>query len=415
MTTGRTRPAQAIRKTPRSEDATAAPPSSDRGVRRVRRKRVRRAGGGGPGRIVFGILLCLGAILAAAAIYLLVLYPSGAGPGGGKDVDLIFEHDEPASAVITKLDAAGLLRSPRAFALYARLVGLHVAQGSHLLTDDASPHELVLRLEREGHASHAKVTIPEGWNRFDIAKRLQTLHVTWSAAFLDATANTDLLRELSVDGDNAEGFLFPATYDLPLDSDPKEIVRRLVGEFDKRYLQIEQNHRLGLQQLESKLGPSSRSGTTGRREIVTLASMVEKEAAVDDERPIIASVFLNRLTDPTFKRKVLQCDPTSGYGCLALKEKVPACAGFAGKVTHAINTDPMNAYSTYIHEGLPPGPIANPGIKSLQAVLAPASTKFLYFVVRGDRRHAFSETLEEHNNAVKDLRDRSGKDTKDHP
>ena len=410
MTTGgRSRTA----RTPKAEEG-AAPPSSDRGVRRVRRKRVRRAGGG-PGRIAFGIALFLGALLAATAIYLLVLYPSGSGPGGGKDVELTFEHDEPASAVVGKLEAAGLLRAPRTFALYARLVGLRVASGSHLLTDDASPHELVVRLEREGHASHAKVTIPEGWNRFDIAKRLQTLHVTWSATFLDATANTDLLRELSVDGDNAEGFLFPATYDLPLDSDPKEIVRRLVGEFDKRYLQLEQNHRLGLQQVETKLAPFARSGTTGRREIVTLASMVEKEAAVDDERPIIAGVFLNRLTDPAFKRKVLQCDPTSGYGCLALKDKVPACAGYAGKVTHAINTDPMNTYSTYLHEGLPPGPIANPGMKSLQAVLAPASTKFLYFVVRGDRRHAFSETLEDHNNAVKDFRDRSGKDAKDRP
>jgi UPF0755 protein len=93
-----------------------------------------------------------------------------------------------------------------------------------------------------------------------------------------------------------------------------------------------------------------------------------------------------------------------------LKDKVPACVGFAGKPTHAINFDPANTYSTYVHEGLPPGPIANPGLKSLQAVLAPANTKYLYFVVRGDRRHAFSETLDEHNTAVKDFKERSSKD-----
>jgi UPF0755 protein len=289
------------------------------------------------------------------------------------------------------------------FAVFARAVGLRAAPGVHLLTDDAGPQELVRRLERDGHATRAKVTIPEGYNRFDVAKRLQTLHVAPASAFLDASTNAALLHELGLEGESAEGFLFPATYELPLDSDPKEIVRRLVGEFDRRFLQLEQNHRLGRGQLEQTLG-------WGRREIVILASMIEKEAAVDDERPVIASVFLNRLRDPAFKRKVLQCDPTSGYGCLALRDRVPACSSYAGKVTHAINADPSNAYSTYVHEGLPPGPIANPGIKSLQAVLSPAASKYLYFVVRGDRRHAFSETLDDHNAAVKEYRDRASRE-----
>jgi UPF0755 protein len=349
------------------------------------------------------LVLSVGAAVAAATIYLLVIYPSSAGPGTGKDVEIAVERDEPLSSVVEKLARGGLLRSPRLFELYARCVSLRVSSGVHLLTDDANPHELVLRLERDGQAVRAKVTIPEGFNRFDIAKRLQSLHVAWAQAFLDATANTDLLREIGIEGDSAEGFLFPATYDLPLDSDPKEVVRRLVLEFDRRFLQLEQNHRLGRAQLETTLG-------WRRQEIVTLASMVEKEAAVDDERPMIASVFLNRLRDPAFKRKVLQCDPTSAYGCLALRDRVPACAGFAGKPTHAINVDPLNAYSTYVHEGLPPGPIANPGRESLQAVLAPANTKYLYFVVRGDRRHAFSETLDEHNAAVKDFRERTNRE-----
>jgi UPF0755 protein len=348
-------------------------------------------------------LLAVGAALALLATYLLVVYPASAGPGAGKQVEVSFDRDEPLAASIAKLERAGLVRAPRTFGVYLRLVGGRVAPGVHLLTDDASPAELVRRLEREGHAAHARVTIPEGWNRFDIAKRLQTLHVTWLQGFLDASANTDLLRELGIDGESAEGFLFPATYDFALDSDPKDVVRRLVMEFDRRFLQLEQNHRLGRAQLEQTLG-------WGRREIVILASLVEKEAAVDEERPIIASVFLNRLRDPSFKRKVLQCDPTAGYGCLLLRERVPACAGYAGKITHAINMDSANTYSTYVHEGLPPGPIGNPGTKSLQAVLAPASTKYLYFVVRGDRRHAFSETLEEHNTAVKEYRERTQKD-----
>ncbi len=383
-----------------SQRISPEPPSSGKGERRVRRKRVRREKKPKVSRGLFFTLVGLGVILAVAATYLLVIYPSGTGPGSGKDVEVTIDASEGPGALAQKLAEAGVVRSPGTFAIYLRLVNAHVAPGLHLLTDDASPHELVRRLERDGSAARAKVTIPEGWTRFDIAKRLQALHVAPARGFVDASADADLMKELALDASSAEGYLFPATYELPLDSDPKDVVRRLVGEFERRFIALEQNHRLGRAQLEGSLG-------WGRREIVTLASMVEKEAAVDDERAIIASVFLNRLRDPSFKKKLLQCDPTSSYGCLSMKDKIPACAAFAGKPTHAINFDPANTYSTYVHEGLPPGPIANPGMKSLQAVLAPANTKYLYFVVRENRRHTFSETLEEHNTAVKDYRERT--------
>lgn len=401
------------KKTPSERAIRVDGPASSRGSgtgskgeRRVRRRRVRKSSSR-VGLFLWIAALSVGAAVAAFAIYILIVFPSSAGPGTGKDVELTIERDATPASIVDRLVHTGLVRSPRTFALYARLVGMTAAPGVHLLTDDASPYELVRRLEREGHATHAKVTIPEGWNRFDIAKRLESLHVSWAQGFLDATANTDFLRELTVDADSAEGYLFPATYELPLDSDPKDVVRRLVSELERRFVQLEQNHRLGRAQLEQGLG-------WGRREILILASMVEKEAAVDEERPIIASVFLNRLRDPAFKRKVLQSDPTSAYGCLVLRDRVPACAGFNGKPTHAINVDPLNTYSTYVHEGLPPGPVGNPGIKSIQAVLAPASTKYLYFVVRGDRRHAFSETLEEHNTAVRDYRERT-REAHEHP
>lgn len=389
---------------PSSRGSTSRSGSSAKAKRERRVRRVRRSTSPRGGKVVVrAIALGVAALVTALAVYVLLYLPSSAGPGTGSVVAISLERDEPLASVVDKLARGGLLRSPRAFSFYVRLVGLKATAGTHILTDDASPSELVRRLEREGRAARAKVTIPEGWTRFDIAKRLEALHVSWGQGFLDATANTDLLRELGVEGESAEGYLFPATYDLPLDSDPKEVVRRLVVEFDRRFGQLEQNHRLGRAQLEGTLG-------WGRREIVTLASMVEKEAAVDEERPVIASVFLNRLRDPSFKRKVLQCDSTSAYGCVALRDRVPSCVGFTGKPTHAINMDPLNTYSTYVREGLPPGPIGNPGVKSLQAVLAPASTKYLYFVVRGDRRHAFSETIEDHNAAVKDFRERTSRE-----
>jgi UPF0755 protein len=171
----------------------------------------------------------------------------------------------------------------------------------------------------------------------------------------------------------------------------------LVQEFDKRWGALVQKHGAGLASLEASLG-------FGRHEVVTLASMVEKEAAVADERSTIAGVFLNRLLDPTFQPKRLQSDPTAAYGCL-VDPAIPACSTFRGKVTPELLRDPANGYSTYVTHGLPPGPIANPGEASLRAVLEPRSSKYLYFVAKGGGRHTFSESLDAHNAAVKALRD----------
>lgn len=337
-----------------------------------------------------------GTLVATVAFAFFFAYSHAHGPGDGRDVELVVPSDESADGLAARLYAAGLVDSPRLFALYLRVAGgvRQVAPGTHLLTDDLSPGMLLARLERATSAGHVRVTIPEGFTRFDIAKRLQALHVCPLRSWLDATTDEALLKELHVDGPSAEGFLFPATYDFALDSAAPDLVRHLKAEFDKRYDLLEALHQPGLLELTSSLG-------WGRREIVTLASMVEKEAAVDDERPVIASVFLNRLREPSFSPKLLQSDPTAGYGCLVSPSLSPSCASYAGKITHDIVSDASNAYNTYKHEGLPPGPISNPGSKSIQAVMAPASTRYLYFVARGDGRHTFSETYAAHAAAVR--------------
>jgi UPF0755 protein len=139
----------------------------------------------------------------------------------------------------------------------------------------------------------------------------------------------------------------------------------------------------------------------GELEVLTLASIVEKEAAHAEERPLVASVFFNRLTDPEFKpAKALQSDPTAGYGCLVASARIPSCSGYSGEVRPAMLRDGQNPYNTYRHPGLPPGPIANPGEAAIAAVLAPADTDFLYFVSLGGGRHVFSKSFEEHNAAV---------------
>jgi UPF0755 protein len=310
--------------------------------------------------------------------------------------------DESPGALAERLNAAGLVRDPRLFAFYLRVAGGtdRVVAGTHLLTDDASPSALLARLEGATGAGRARVTIPEGFTRYDIAKRLQALHVCPLRAWLDATTDPRLLAELHIEGPSAEGFLFPATYELALDSRASDVVRRLKAEFDKRYALLDAAHASGVLDLSSSLG-------WGQRELVTLASMVEKEAAVDDERPVIASVFVNRLRDPSFVPKLLQCDPTAGYGCLVAPERSPSCASYNGKITHDIVADASNPYNTYKHEGLPPGPIANPGARSIEAVMAPAITRFFYFVARGEGRHTFSETYAAHTAAIRTPSSRS--------
>jgi UPF0755 protein len=228
-----------------------------------------------------------------------------------------------------------------------------------------------------------------------MARRLQDRHIVSLRAFLDATTDIAVLRELGIDGESAEGFLFPATYDLSFDGDARDVVRTMKREFDRRWDILSRAHSASLNDVMT----SARIDVHG---LVTLASMIEKETAIDDDRPIVASVFLNRLRDPKFVPRRLECDPTAAYGCLVAPELAATCAGFAGKPTASIEHDPDNPYSTYTHEGLPPGPIANPGAKSLEAAMAPSSTHYFYFVARSDGRSTFSETLADHTSAVRD-------------
>ena len=352
--------------------------------------------GAGGKRLAWGAAALLG-IVCGIALWIYVLYPGGRGPGDGNAVELVVDGSDPPELLAQRLAAVGLIASPRLFAFYATLSGgtSGVVKGTHLLTDDASPGEILARLERRAAGGHARVTFPEGWTRFDMAKRLQEKHVCSLRTFLDATTDAALLKDVRIEGDSAEGYLFPATYDLPFDADGADIVRRMKAEFDKRYLTLEQRHQSGVLDLSMSL-------KWGGRDIVTLASIIEKEAAVDEERPIIASVFLNRLRDPEFTQpRLLQSDPTAGYGCL-LQPDLASCVGYAGKITPAINNDAANAYSTYKRERLPPGPISNPGAKSIEAVMAPSTTRYFYFVAKGEGRHTFSETYGGHIAAIRD-------------
>ncbi|HEU4405192.1 MAG TPA: endolytic transglycosylase MltG [Polyangiaceae bacterium] len=337
----------------------------------------------------------LAAALGAALTYGTSDPPSG---GRGRPVELAFAPGASWAEVADALGAAGLVSLPSAFAAYARARGGAAPAGKHFVPDDLRPAELYAALTRSPSRRRVRVTWPEGATRFDVARRLGERGVIAPGAFLEASADRALLALAGVEAPTAEGYLFPDTYEYFVNADAASSLAPPLKGF-RRALE-----RLRAEGLEPP-GEAARALGWSTHEAVTLASMVEKEASADDERPLVASVFYNRFRSPAFAPKPprLQSDPTAAYGCLAAPA-TPSCAGFAGRVTPAIAHDPANPYSTYAHAGLPPGPIANPGLKALRAAMAPASTGYLYFVAAGGGRHTFSATLGEHNAAVRQLR-----------
>ncbi|MBN1610496.1 MAG: endolytic transglycosylase MltG [Polyangiaceae bacterium] len=298
----------------------------------------------------------------------------------------------------TELAKHGLVQNRWLMALYLRLFcgSAHFEPGPHLLQDMISPHDLVARLARLRTRPAVRVTVPEGWNSQQIASRLEQAGVCPASSFLQATSSASLLGELRITGPSAEGYLFPATYALRVDSNAEQIVRTLVAQAHARLNTLVQRHADAAERLEAELGWST-------QQIVTLASIIEKETAHPDERRLMAGVFFNRLRDPVFRpARMLQSDPTAAYGCIVAPQSAPSCHGYTGRITAAMLRDRANAYNTYLHPGLPPGPIANPGESALEAVLDPAQTDALFFVAQGARgQHRFSRTLEQHNEAVR--------------
>ncbi|HVW26572.1 MAG TPA: endolytic transglycosylase MltG [Polyangiaceae bacterium] len=315
--------------------------------------------------------------------------------GSGRAVEVVWPEGTSPKEGAPALVAAQVLDDTLSVHLLFAAAGLFVRPepGVHLLADDLTPVEILRRLGRLSSRAGAKVVIPEGFNRFQIAARLEQMRVCSRAELDRAASDASFLAANGIGGDSAEGYLAPATYDLFCDTSATVVASELVETTRKRLATVRESHQAEIAGLVTRYG-------WGERDILTLASVVEKEAANADERPVIASVFFNRLDDPTFRPvRSLQSDPTAAYGCV-VAPSLPSCSGYAGRVTPAMLRDPSNPYNTYRHPGLPPGPIANPGLPAILAVLLPASTDYLFFVSSGDGRHVFSRTLGEHEAAI---------------
>ncbi|MET0386863.1 MAG: endolytic transglycosylase MltG [Polyangiales bacterium] len=341
-------------------------------------------------------LAALVAIAVAALAWLVVVYPSQPPkPGASKTVALQLAPGSSLDAVADQLAHAHLIDEPRVFALYARVLGAEarLRSGQVLVTSQMTIRQLLQRIATGFGSTPLLITIPEGWNRFDVAQRLGEWGVCSAEEFLAADHASSHVHALDPSAANSEGYLFPDTYWLRDGMRAEQVLTKLTDNAQRRIGKLLASEADAVTRLQSELG-------FGPREIVTLASIVEKEAHTPDERPLIAGVFLNRLRDPSFRPKRLQADPTVAYGCFARRD-LASCTGFDGKrVTRVMTGDLQNTFNTYRLEGLPPGPIANPGLSALRAVLRPAEHNYLYFVARGDGRHTFSTNLEAHNLAV---------------
>ena len=324
----------------------------------------------GRGAVVPALFAVIGSCfaLALALAHLLVVAPAG---NGASRTSVRIPAGSDLRQIARTLADAGVITSPRAFMLAARIVGFdrRLHPGDYRL-DTGMSLTALLRALHDGRGRFTPVTIPEGWRIEQIADRLAGSGVCSREDFLRAASDPSLLAELAIPGPSAEGFLFPETYALQLPTTPAEVIRTMHRQFEKVWGELAAG------------APPSRPAVLAT---VTLASIVERETAVPEERPLVAAVFLNRLR----LGMPLQADPTVIYGIDA----------FDGNIRRR-DLASANPYNTYVIRGLPPGAIANPGRASLAAVLAPAPVDYLYFVARNDGTHQFSRTLAEHNRAV---------------
>lgn len=280
--------------------------------------------------------------------------------------------------IATELQTAGVIRSRLAFVLWHRFHGKQsLKAGEYLFDRTARTVDVHGRLVRGDIYVHT-VVIPEGYTMFDIAQAVQDAGLGSSQEFLEvAKSDVGLISDVAPEAKTLEGYLFPNTYEFTRTQSMKDIVAVMVKQF---------------RQVAEQIGLTTGSQKADVQKTVTMASIVEKETAVPEEREVVASVYYNRLA----RNIALQADPSVIYAEL-----------LDGRYSGALHHSDMqfqSAYNTYTHPGLPPGPIGSPGRSALEAAMHPAQTDFYYFVSDGNGHHRFSRSLEEHNQNVAKLR-----------
>ena len=316
------------------------------------------------------VLVLLAAGAAAAVMYLRVRAPYRGFEAAEQFVEI--PQGAGSRTIGDRLVAAGVIRDLSTYrvALYLSREGRRLKAGDYRFDRAMTPFEVIDKIGR-GDVYVINVTFPEGLTAAEMAKIFEAHGFGPAAAFTDAARDTSAIRDLDPEARDLEGYLFPETYPLPRHTDAAKLVRLMVSRFEHVFTP------------EMRAAAAARHLTV--RQAVTLASIVEKETARADERPLVAAVYTTRLRIGM----PLQCDPTVIYA-LAKAHR------YDGNI-HKADLSFDSPYNTYRYPGLPPGPIASPGRASLEAALNPADADYLYFVSRNDGSHAFARTLDEHN------------------
>lgn len=289
--------------------------------------------------------------------------------------DFIVHEGESVRGVARRLKALNLITSENFFhcsgRLAGKIAGSGIRKGKYRIAPGSSSLRILYALMR-GDVVTARVTVPEGFNLYQIAARFEAGGVTGEGEFLYYAFNPSHARALGIDAPSVEGYLFPDTYTIPEASDARDVIALMY----RRTTSV-----------LSRLDPALlRESGLSVHALLTLASLIEKETAVGSERALVASVFHNRLK----KNMKLDCDPTVRY----------ATRKFTGRIGYR-DLAYDSPFNTYLYRGLPPTPICSPGLASIEAALSPETTDYLYFVSRNDGSHYFSKTLKEHNKAVR--------------
>lgn len=319
-------------------------------------------------------------LFVAAAIAFAYLYSEINRPFGEFPEPVVFEYVRGAPGVETAaaLEELGVVRSRWLFlaarALRPRSV---LMAGEYRFAASDTPAGVVARFAA-GDVFLRPLTIPEGLTRYEVSSLVAQAGYADEEEFLELTADAEPMHDLFPEAKSLEGFLFPETYSLARTATGEQILAAMLANFRRAFASATED-------VETDLSPY---------ETLTLASLIEKESGVPSERPLISAVFHNRLQ----RGMLLQCDPTTIYGMILQGR-------YRGRILLEDLKDP-HPYNTYVHGGLPPGPIANPGAESLSAALRPADSKYIFFVANpgGGGDHSFSVTLSEHNQAVARLR-----------
>lgn len=306
-------------------------------------------------------------------------------------VEIEIAKGATAGDVAATLAKAGLIGRPSIFRLYAgqRGVAGRFKAGHYVIWAPASPKQMLEVLVKGAADELVAVTIPPGRNLVEVADIFDAAGVTSKNEFLVQATDPAFVAQLGLPGPTLEGYLYPDTYKMRPRTPAARVLAPLVRRHRQVYEELRAAHEKGVTELRKTLGWND-------HQIVILASIVEKETGQPQERPRIAQVFLNRLRFPTFRPKLLQTDPTIIYGCTVAVPRSAACERWDGRIRRIQLDDKENLYSTYTHEGLPPGPISNPGRAALEAVMAPDKTPYLFFVSRNDGTHVFAKSVAEH-------------------